>query len=143
MWYGIEIIQHTKSEESVSDQRTEYSCPGLTFSEADFFTTQNPLHSDYNYNERYGGRYGWNSGMYKPTEQPNDGKRQDHKNFYQRAKYGQVTDEDKMRNNKDIRRLKIFWNEHGIDAEYFVRYNKTQAGTWIASGPQNGKSSFI
>lgn len=40
--------------------------------------------------------------------------------------------------NHQLRYLKLIWDEKGTTLDYLLRFNNSQRGFWIASGPQHG-----
>lgn len=75
----------------------------------------------------------------QPTESPYDSDWY-YKDFADRVRFGKVSEKDRLDYYEYIRELKILWDEAGVVTEYSIRYNKTQPGIWITSGPNNGSS---
>lgn len=141
MWYGVEIISHIKNEKTIlARKRTKTACPVIRFSEDDLPSTVSPLYQDYKYDQHYGTGYGYSgqgSRYRTSTYSPNEFDVY-FRELSERVRLGTISEKERQRFLEDIKRLKILWDENGVMTEYIVRYNVSQPGVWIASGPKNG-----
>lgn len=144
MWYGIEILNHNDEGHYV---KIVQSCPILHLSPDKNFrtTTFNPLYNKVDYGHNYGEKripYNYNENNYNnqfetTTKNPYDNARYD--NNYYKKRYGTKQQNGKGYIVDDLMRgLRIWWDENGKETEYHLKYNLTQPGFWISSGPQNG-----
>ncbi|XP_060517357.1 uncharacterized protein LOC132696511 [Cylas formicarius] len=160
IWYVLEKIIHTEERHYVRNIST---CPIVHISEdRSQFTTFNPLHKTYD--TTYGSGYPYNTNPYDTTGRypisnpydpsnryptnPNDYYRQ--KEQYDRQTTYSVdhprwrgSHKDYIQHLYEMRYLRLYWDDYGYSTEYHLRYNVSNTGYWISSGPDGSDPNRV
>lgn len=136
MWFGIEIISHKQNDDGI----VEYydSCPVIYISEIHPpTTTMIPIYGEagvYGYPDGQGGTYYTRLiTTLRPTPL------YDEKMTYGKNIYASGSPYFHGQNREDeLRKLRLLWDESGLNIEYTLKFNASRAGFWRSTGPQNG-----
>lgn len=140
IWYVIEKILHTEELHYVVNVTT---CPVIHISEdRRRSTTYNPIYKTYD--TTYGSNYPYDlnpseTGFPYSNEQQYNKQQEEYDRRttydYQRRKNNQL---QYVRHLYTMKHLRIYWDDSSSTTEYNLRYNVSQPGFWISSGPEGG-----